>query len=309
MNSTPNPARRRINPWKLFVGAFIPNWLLSRREISAGAKLCYARLAQYSGVNAVAYPKQSTLSGELGVDERTARRYLSELEEFSLIETEQRGLTESNEYFFLDHPWMHEAKPPPREPASERSLLPALPGAKSPVLDRTDLSGQERANLSGPVKRRESIEENQTPLIPLEGECLSGQGKSNFSLEAQAEQIYEAYPKKVGRPAALRKIAIAIRKHGFPLVLERTRRYASTYDGSADFIPHPSTWFTQERFLDPPETWRRNGDRPQHRGQERKALRESELNSLRAALQTEHDSRRRLELEEQIEQLETLEKR
>lgn len=36
--SKPAPARR-INPYKMFVGSFIPNWLLKQREISQGGKL------------------------------------------------------------------------------------------------------------------------------------------------------------------------------------------------------------------------------------------------------------------------------
>ena len=292
MNPESQTKGKRINPWKLFVGSFIPNWLLARREISAGAKLCYSRLAQYSGHKAVAYPKQSTLAVELGVDERTARRYLSELEGYSLIETEQRGLTESNEYFFLEHPWMHNGNPPP-------------------VLDRTDLSGQKRANLSGPVKRRESVEENQPPIIPLQGESVSDPEQDfNSSLEAQSQQVYDAYPRKVGRPAALRQIAKAIRKHGFVTVMERTKLFAATCNAPPEYIPHPKTFFSQERFLDEPGTWVRIGlangsSRP---GLFPKRDAETEILNLQAEAQSESDVGRRLDLENQIERLEALRK-
>lgn len=42
-------APKRINPHGIFVGAFAPNWLLEMTTISAGAKLCYAKLCQYVG--------------------------------------------------------------------------------------------------------------------------------------------------------------------------------------------------------------------------------------------------------------------
>jgi hypothetical protein len=57
-------------PWKKWVCALCPNWLMRRRELSHGAKLCYARLAQYSGKNGVCRPKLATLAMQLGVGER-----------------------------------------------------------------------------------------------------------------------------------------------------------------------------------------------------------------------------------------------
>jgi hypothetical protein len=99
-------SRERINPYRLFVGSFIPNWLLRRAEVSPGAKLCYARLCQYAGDNGRAFPAQPTLAEELGVKQRQVRNLLSELKKCNLIEAERNGLGQSNDYFFLKHPWM-----------------------------------------------------------------------------------------------------------------------------------------------------------------------------------------------------------
>jgi hypothetical protein len=48
---------RRINPFRLFVGSMIPNWLQCRPEVSQGAKLAYARLAQYAGKDGGCLPE------------------------------------------------------------------------------------------------------------------------------------------------------------------------------------------------------------------------------------------------------------
>ena len=42
--------RQYINPYKLFQGGFIPNWLMERKseEINPNAKLVYSRLLQYA---------------------------------------------------------------------------------------------------------------------------------------------------------------------------------------------------------------------------------------------------------------------
>jgi hypothetical protein len=94
------------NPYKLFVGAFIPNWLLERPEISANAKLVFARLCQYAGQNGEVYPAQGTLCKDIGVSKRTLQRAIEELVSFKLIEAKRTGLGQSNAYYFVAHPWL-----------------------------------------------------------------------------------------------------------------------------------------------------------------------------------------------------------
>lgn len=97
-----------INPYKLFHGAFIPNWLLRRTEISASAKLCYARLCQYAGRRGVCFPSQESLADEIGTNSRQIRRLLDELIKYNLITTERMGKKKNNLYKFLYHLWMDE---------------------------------------------------------------------------------------------------------------------------------------------------------------------------------------------------------
>lgn len=98
---------KRINPYRLFQGAFIPNWLLRRSEVSAGAKLTYARLTQYAGKNGEAYPFVKTLAQELGVEWRQVHRYLSELTACGLVEVEShKEEGKASHYWFLNHPWI-----------------------------------------------------------------------------------------------------------------------------------------------------------------------------------------------------------
>lgn len=101
-----------INPKRLWVGSFVPNWLMERPELSPGAKLTYARLSLHvNDESNTAYPKQEILAAELGIKtDRQARRYISELIEHGLIVSVQRGLGRANEYGFLWHEWMDGAK-------------------------------------------------------------------------------------------------------------------------------------------------------------------------------------------------------
>jgi len=71
------------------------------------------------------------------------------------------------------------------------------------------------------------------------------------------EQVYEAYPRKIARPKAIKAIIKAIKAHGGSAILLATQSYAAAVSGKEkQFIPHPSTWFNEERYNDDPETWR-----------------------------------------------------
>ena len=126
-----------INPWKMWVGSFIPNWLMAQHELSQGAKLCYARLSQYAGRKGYAWPKQETLAEELGCHEREVRNYLTELVKVGLVESKRLGLGKPNEYRFLAHPWINFT-------------------ADDEVLDRQHSAALERQDSAAPI-----IEENQ----------------------------------------------------------------------------------------------------------------------------------------------------
>ena len=83
-----------------------------------------------------------------------------------------------------------------------------------------------------------------------------------------ALQIYEAYPRKVGKRDALRSIERALRRLPQELawegseedldfwLLSRVELYAKTPAGNRGYLtPHPSTWFNQSRYLDDEKEW------------------------------------------------------
>jgi hypothetical protein len=68
---------------------------------------------------------------------------------------------------------------------------------------------------------------------------------------AQTEEIYGLYPRKIGRGAALKKIAAAIKDFGFEPLRAKVIEYATSVRGKEQqFIPHPATWFGQQRYKD-----------------------------------------------------------
>ncbi len=72
----------------------------------------------------------------------------------------------------------------------------------------------------------------------------------------EPEEIYEAYPKKVAKPEALKAIKKALKKVDASTLLEKTKAYAETVNGSdRQFVPNPATWFNGERYNDSADTW------------------------------------------------------
>ena len=83
-----------------------------------------------------------------------------------------------------------------------------------------------------------------------------------MTLDEQARALYRAYPRKVARGSALK----AIRKSlllprekggvGFDALMESVQEYAEAKRGQESrYIPHPSTWFNQERWADDRTDW------------------------------------------------------
>jgi hypothetical protein len=234
----------------MFVGAMTPNWLLCRREIGQGAKLAYARLAQHAGKNGKCFPKQQTLAAELGVSERMANEYIRILVKFGLIEKERPGLGMSNRYFFLDHPWIKEGPAEARRGSDQKRK-------ESSASDQQNSAGQDRPKASSSIIEEIHQEMNQGIRVHPHSPPKGDYREDTACVLTQEEEIYSVYPKKVGKPVALRAIRRALAKQPFSYLLERTKLYAQTCTSPAEFIPHPSTWFNQERFNDDPTTWRR----------------------------------------------------
>jgi hypothetical protein len=82
--------------------------------------------------------------------------------------------------------------------------------------------------------------------------------------------LYTAYPRKVGKPAALASIRKAIKREAAKAdlgmtpaaLLAKTRLWATACDqrtaeepDSAKYIKHAATWFNQQCYLEPAAEW------------------------------------------------------
>ena len=76
----------------------VPNFILTKKDLSVGAKLAYAMLLKYAWNNDACFPGQIKLAEDMGAGERSVRDYLKELEASRLLEITQRGLGKTNLY-------------------------------------------------------------------------------------------------------------------------------------------------------------------------------------------------------------------
>ena len=76
----------------------VPNFILTKNDISVGAKLAYAMLLKYAWGDDACFPGQLKLAQDMGAGERSVRTYLKELENANLLEIKQRGLDKTNLY-------------------------------------------------------------------------------------------------------------------------------------------------------------------------------------------------------------------
>lgn len=88
--------------------------------------------------------------------------------------------------------------------------------------------------------------------------------KTTVNLQESAVQIYQAYPRKVSRPAALKEIKAAIKRmqsrdaeaDAVAFLLERTQLFAQSAAGNKGrYTPYPTNWFRDERYLDDEQEW------------------------------------------------------
>lgn len=149
----PENRAKRTNPNQTrLTFAKAQNWLLRRSELSPGAKLIYVRLLQFFGKSGHCFPGQEKLGREVGLSDRQVRRHLKELHRNGLIETERRGWNSSNDYYFLEHPWMAEMKE-----ESDRTKTSNLHGQMSPVGEDINV----RSGGTKPSGLRESDKDNK----------------------------------------------------------------------------------------------------------------------------------------------------
>jgi len=82
----------------------MPKHILAMHELPLEARMVYAILWTRSNGENVAWPGQKKIADELGIGERSVRRYLEKLRGAGLIEIERQGNNRTNRYLITGEP-------------------------------------------------------------------------------------------------------------------------------------------------------------------------------------------------------------
>ena len=146
-----------FNPFGLFNGVWIPEFLLSYSGISPAAKICYARLCRYCGRKTnICFPSLDELADELGVTTRSINSYLRELEDDGFLVIQRRGMQMTNKYRLKKNRVIKEFL---GETLSDQDR-------KNPSdQDMKNSSDQDRKDLSGPTYSSEESQNIRESLL------------------------------------------------------------------------------------------------------------------------------------------------
>ncbi len=76
----------------------IPNILLNTPDLTANAKIVYAKLLSYAWNNGRVFPGQERMAEEIGSSQPTIARAIAELEQQGWLEIQRRGQGKTNIY-------------------------------------------------------------------------------------------------------------------------------------------------------------------------------------------------------------------
>ncbi|TVL95487.1 MAG: hypothetical protein CV087_24315 [Candidatus Brocadia sp. WS118] len=175
-----------INPYKIFNGSFIPDWLERRTEITPGAKLVYGRLARFAGKDGKCNPPLELMAECLGTNPRQIIRHIKELTNANLIESKRNGRGKPNDYFFIYHDWM------------------TFRSDKSSLVEMPDLSPVEVTNGHFLYKEEENhLRESIKKDVDSEGIDPSP-SLNKIVTDKDFEDRWQKYPMKDGKKEARR---------------------------------------------------------------------------------------------------------
>lgn len=227
-------------------GAFwkLPADVAGRRDISPSSKVVYAYLYDRQGGNGTAWPALRRGAVDCGCAVSTIQAAIVELREAGLLQIESAGAN-------------HGRRTNRYQVRTEIQCAPEISAHRKSVQVRTEIqhsSAPKIGNDSDPLTRST----NQTHKNTRD------RGRKTDEL---AEQLYDAYPRHVGKGAALKAIRraaeVVANRNGAAdagaWLLERVKAYAATRDGQdPKFTPHPATWFNQGRYDDDEQEWSRS---------------------------------------------------
>ena len=204
--------------------------------LKQSALIVFVALASFAGKSRVVWPSVRTVAQMVGMQERSVRRHIGELEEAGVISRvprfEEGGRQMSNAY---------------RLDILLSRLATRTDPSDTPDPDPADRGeGDSTVSQTVPVG---TVPEEQDPTA-RERAWLNAQ-----ALKVEFEDWYQHYPKKVARGQAEKAFAKARRAgESLEVLIDGAKRYARQVAGKEHkYIKHPATWLNGKCWLDEDE--------------------------------------------------------
>ena len=102
-----------------------------------------------------------------------------------------------------------------------------------------------RANKKAKQDEENKNKESVTPVTVVSQNSVTREEKRRI------DNIYDAYPRKVGKANALKAIGKSLKKEAYEFLLSKTKAFAQSRNGEdPQFTPYPATWFNREHYHD-----------------------------------------------------------
>lgn len=225
---------------RAFLGVWIPKEIYLHKGLTPTEKLLLAEVYSFSK-NGICFASNEHFSEFLGISKRQVSRLISNLNDTGLIKVDliyKEGTKEVDKRLITpididDHTPGH-SRPDPQD------IHALTPRHSRPDPHGVDVVDKEQ--YKNTIKDQEKDLKNTKKVSPAE-------------MEREFDQLWQLYPRKIGRKKAFDsfKKARKTKKIPFETVQSGLYRYIKYLESQAteeQYIMHASTWFNQEKWLD-----------------------------------------------------------
>ena len=224
----------------------VPHWVLFHPELSALAVRLYLALRKYADAKGDCFPSRKKLADLLGVGVPTLDRARKQLVSAGAIEIRQRRASDDRWLTSMYRVHWH----PRIEMIQGVGSQTIHPSNETEALTQTHTSTNTQDQEHDP---QGSLSQGEA----TEGEAPTGLSGAATGLvrlpeKGSFEDFWRAYPRKVGKRAAMQAYVAAIREADPRDILAAAKRYAADPNREPQFTAHPTTWLRQGRWEDEP---------------------------------------------------------
>lgn len=237
-------------------------WAWTVRGLSPAQRVVLLRLADRAQASSGrTWPSVETLAGECELSPTTVREALADLAARAVIAVERSRGRRSNSYLLLtSNPPIPDGlpgSPTHQSPTSNPPVGPIQPTNRARPTHQSPTPNRERTG------KRTGKRTKDTPTAALEHvtpEVLPVAAASAVSANSKHEppgfrDFWTAYPRKIARGRAETAYRQAAKRDGPDLIaagLTTWAAYWTAENTEEKYIPYPTTWLNQARYLDRP---------------------------------------------------------